>query len=429
LNERTVIGKLNLVHDDMIVCNLDELCEANSHVLASIRENNNVKLTTMMQDIEFGTDLGQDEKSRITDLIKTYADVFAFKNSEKGRTNLVEHKILTTEVKPIKQSAYKQAHVEKNITRLVTNDFLEQGIIQHSCSPWSSPVVLVRKKDGNTRFCVDYRKLNSVTKRDNYPLPRIDDALDRLSGAQYFSSMDCDQAYYQVPVAKADVQKTAFITPDGLFEFKYMPFGLCNAPATFQRLLDVVLGRLKWTIALVYLDDIVVYSRTFEEHLFNLAQVFDALRQAGLKLKPSKCTFADNKLLFLGHIISRDGVSVNPEKVKAVRNFPQPKCRRDVLSLVALCSYYRRFICNFAKIAKPLHKLTEKVEKFIWNEEANAAFEKLKDCLCSSEVLAYPDDDAPTEIHCDASGVGLGATLVQTQNNKPQQEGITTKPG
>ena len=197
-----------------------------------------------------------------------------------------------------------------------------------------------------------------------------------------------------------------------------MPFGLCNAPATFQRLMDVVLGRLKSTIALVYLDDIVVFSKDFDEHISNLAQVFQALRQAGLKLKPTKCNFGENELLFLGHVISKNSITVNPEKIRAVENFPKSQRKRDVMSFLGLCSYYRRFICNFAKIARPLHKLTENDVKFKWSAEADMAFEILKNKLISSDVLAFPDDEAPTQIHCDASGYGLGATLVQIQDGK-----------
>jgi len=421
LNERTVLGKLHTLDANSIVGDMEQVCPQKEEILASIHNShitNEESYPEFMNEIKLGTCLTLNEKTAMRQLIRRYADIFAHKTEPKGRTHLIEHNIELTENQPIRQRAYKQALIEKEKTRKAINDLLDQGIIQPSCSPWSSPVVLIKKKNGEIRFCVDYRKLNAVTKRDNYPLPRIDDALDRLNGAKFFSSMDCDQAYYQVPVAPDDIEKTAFITPDGLFEFKYMPFGLCNAPATFQRLMDVVLGRLKWTIALVYLDDIVVYAKSFEEHLSNLAQVFDALRRAGLKLKPSKCHFGNDKLLFLGHIISKDGVSVNPEKIKAVQNFPKPKCRRDVMSFVALCSYYRRFIRQFAKIARPLHDLTEKSAKFNWDNNCETAFQSLKNSPCTSQVLAYPDDNAPTQIHCDASGVGLGATLVQTQKGK-----------
>ena len=419
LNDRTIIGTIEKCHDENILCNLDTLPCYNKETLASLNyTTTNNKSDDLIKNLNFGKNLSNDEKSQLIKLIKQYSYVFSHSHNNRGITNMVTHNIETGNAMPVRQRAYKQAYCERQKTRELTKELLNEGIIQYSYSPWSSPVVLVKKKDNSTRFCVDYRKLNEITKKDNYPLPRIDDALDRLSGAKYFSNMDCDQAYYQVPVNEQDKEKTAFITPDGLFEFNYMPFGLCNAPATFQRLMDVVLGRLKWTIALIYLDDIVVYSKTFSEHLFNLAQVFEALRRANLTLKPSKCNFGEDELLFLGHIISKDGISVNPAKIRAVENFPRPKRKRDVMSFLGLCSYYRRFIHSFAKIAKPLHSLTEDSVPFKWNDEAENAFQILKNKLVSSDVLAFPDDNAPTEIHCDASSYGLGATLVQIQNGK-----------
>jgi len=417
LNERTVIGTLEPYEDKNCVFNLDVIENQPTEILASMNSKSFESVNPeLVEKLKFGKALTKHEKMRVCSLVNSYSDIFAFRKGDRGATNVITHKIQVDNAMPIKQRAYKQAYNERNETRRITNELLDEGIIQHSFSPWSSPVVLVTKKDGSTRFCIDYRQLNQVTKKDNYPLPRIDDALDRLSGAKYFSSMDCDQAYYQVPVKAEDKEKTAFITPDGLYEFNYMPFGLCNAPATFQRLMDVVLGRLKWTIALVYLDDIVVYSKTFDEHVTNLSQIFRVIREAGLKLKPSKCTFGENKLLYLGHIISENGVTVNPAKIKAVKEFPRPTRKREVMQFLGLCSYYRRFIENFAKIARPLHQLTEDNVRFEWSTLAENAFEKLKTELISANVLAFPDDEAPTQIHCDASGHGLGATLVQIQN-------------
>jgi len=418
LNSHTFIGTLDTHNREDVVCDMDDLCSESKHILASISANGNKKDDTeeLLKLLDFGEKLTQAEKYKLAELVRQFSDVFAYRKGDRGSTSLVKHTIEIDNCRPIKQRAYRQAFVERQKTTKIIDELIKDGIVEPSSSPWSSPVVLVKKKDDSLRFCVDYRKLNAVTKKDNYPLPRIDDALDRLHGAKYFSSLDCDQAYWQVEVDEKDQEKTAFITPDGLFQFKYMPFGLCNAPATFQRLIDVVLGTLKWTISLVYLDDIVVYSSNFDEHIVNLSKVFLALRKANLKLKPAKCKLADNKLLFLGHIISDQGVAVNPAKVNAVSDFPTPKCKKDVQSFVALCSYYRRFVKNFAKIAKPLHKLTEDNIKFQWNDEAEHAFTTLKSKLVSSDVLAYPDDDAETKIHCDASKLGLGATLVQIQD-------------
>lgn len=204
--------------------------------------------------------------------------------------------------------------MEQDAIREQVKQMLADDIIQPSTSPWASPVVLVKKKDGTLRFCVDYRKLNRVTKKDVYPLPRIDDSLDRLRHSRYFSSMDLRSGYWQIEVDDRDREKTAFITPDGLFEFKVLPFGLCSAPATFQRMMDTVLSGLKWQSCLVYLDDVVVFSETFEQHLHRLRAVLDAIRSAGLSLKPEKCHFGYEELKFLGHVVSCEGISPDPEK-------------------------------------------------------------------------------------------------------------------
>lgn len=205
---------------------------------------------------------------------------------------------------------------------------LDDDVIQSSTSPWSSPVVLVKKKDGTLRFCVDYRKLNSVTKKDVYPFPRIDDSLGRLRRAKYFSSIDLRSGYWQIEVDERDREKTAFVTPDGLYEFKVLPFGLCSAPATFQRMMDSVLTGLKWQTCLVYLDDVVVFSTTFEEHLSRLRKVLEAVRSAGLSLKPEKCHFGFTELKFLGHVVSAEGVRPDPEKTAPVASFPVPRDKK-----------------------------------------------------------------------------------------------------
>ena len=228
---------------------------------------------------------------------------------------------------------------------------LEKDVIQPTNSPWASPVVLVWKKDGSMRFSVDYRKVNSITRKDAYPLPRVDDTLDTLAGSQWFSTLDLLSGYWQVEVHPEDPQKTAFCTPDGLFEFEVMPFGLCNAQGTFQRLMDT---GLQWTNCLVYLDDVIILGRTFDEHLTNLKAVFDRFREAGLKLKPSKCALCQLEVEFLGHIVSAEGVATDPAKTEKVASWPVPKSRCEVQQFLGLANYYRRFVHNFAEIAKPL---------------------------------------------------------------------------
>ena len=230
-------------------------------------------------------------------------------------------------------------------------------VIKPSKSPWASPVVLVKKKDGTMRFCVDYRKLNAVTHKDTYPLPRIDDALHILSGSHWFNTIDLLSGYWQVGVAEKDKEKTAFTTQEGLFEFNVMPFGLCNAPATFQCLMDLTLAGMLWTECLVYLDDIIIFGRTFEDHLRNLTSVLERLRGVNLKAKPSKCAFFQKQVLYLGHIVSPNGVATDPSKTDRIAAWPTPQTVQEVMKFLGLASYYRRFIRKFAEIARPLHRL------------------------------------------------------------------------
>ena len=220
---------------------------------------------------------------------------------------------------------------------------LEKDIIQPSVSPWSSPVVLVKKRDGKYHFCFDYRKLNAVTQKDSYPLHRIDDTLDWLQGTCYFSTLDLQSGYWKCELDPSVREKTAFTT--------YGPFGLCNAPGTFQQLMESILRGLIWKTCLIYLDDVIVFSTSFDQHLNDLAEVFDRFRDANIKLKPSKCSFEKDQVSYLGHIISKDGIQPDPEKIEVVKNFPVPKTVRQVRSFLGLANYYRRFVQDIAKIA------------------------------------------------------------------------------
>ncbi|UYV79552.1 K02A2.6-like [Cordylochernes scorpioides] len=362
--------------------------------------------------------LVESQKEKLRNLLKNYTDIFEFSKRKQFKDVNVKHRINTGDHLPTKQRPYRVAPRERQIIQDEVNKMEKLDIIQPSESPWASPVVLIRKKDGSWRFCVDYRRLNKITKKDVYPLPRIDDTLDCLRGARFYSSMDLQSGYWQIDVEESDREKTAFITPDGLYEFKVMPFGLCNAPATFKRMIDNLLKGLKWTICLCYLDDIIVFSDGFEEHLRRLQLVLNCLKKAGLCLNSKKCKFGAKTITVLGHEVSENGIRPDQEKIRAVRDFATPRSLKEVRSFLGLSSYYRRFIPNYAHVAQPLNDLLKKDSAFNWNQEEQNAFEALKSALISEPALGHFDYSSPTEIHTDASNYGIGAVLVQIQKGK-----------
>ena len=357
--------------------------------------------------------LSQEQCTAVAKLLIKHKATFSESDDDLGRTGIIRHKIPTGSARPIKQPLRRlPVHMNEEAEGQI-NDMLRKDVIQPSSSPWASGIVMVQKKDGSKRFCVDYRRLNDVTLKDAYPLPRIDASLDQLSGAQWFSCLDLNSGYWQVEVEEQDRQKTAFASRQGLFEFKVMPFGLCNAPATFERLMETVLTGLNWKICLIYLDDIIVIGKTFEEMIKNLDQVLDKLYQAGLKLKSRKCQLFSREVEFLGHVISQEGIKTDPKKTEAVRTWPKPANIHSLRSFLGFCSYYRRFIPDFAAIAKPLHRLTEKGAAFVWTEECSKAFESLKQKMVKAPVLAHPDFSQGFILDTDASDLAIGAVLSQ----------------
>ena len=299
-----------------------------------------------------------DETALLRELVEEYSDIFALDSTELGTTELVTHSIDTGDSHPIRQPLRRIPFALQHTMEEMVEKMLAQGVIQNSNSPWASPVVLIKKKDGSHRFCVDYRRLNGLTKMDVFPLPRVDDTLDMLSQTQYFSTLDLAARYWQVRMDSDSQEKTAFSTCSGHHEFCVMPFGLCNGPSTFQRLMESVLMGLSRSRCMVYLDDVMVIGRNFTEHLENLWEVFGRFRQANLKLKPEKCFLASSEVLYLGYVVSREGISADIQKVEAVRSFPRPTNLTSLRSFLGLASYYRRFIPNFSTVASPLYALT-----------------------------------------------------------------------
>jgi hypothetical protein len=362
--------------------------------------------------------LSSEQLTIVKNLIASKAEIFAKKNEAPSKALNVSHSIETGNSKPVHSAKYRSSHKERPIIEEHVKEMLRTKVIEPSRSPWSSPVVLVPKKDGSIRFCVDYRRFNDVTIKDKYALPRIDDALASLSGNKYFTSLDLSQGYLQIPMDPKDKEKTAFITDSGLYHFNVMSFGLTNAPATFQRYMDAVFAGLKWNCLLVYIDDILIFSPTFEAHIKDVETVFNRLAEANLQLKPTKCHFLQKELVYLGHLVTADGLRPDPLKVKAILEMETPTDATDVRSFIGMTGFYRSYIDNFAKTCEPLYNLTRIETKFNWNEKEKVAFEALKSSLANAPILCHPNFDYPFIIETDASLKGLGAVLVQRYSGK-----------
>lgn len=369
--------------------------------------------------------LSEPDQVEVRGLLQRYSSVFAAHDADLGCTQILSHDIPLMDDTPIRQRYRRIPPSEYEEVKAHINQLLEAQVIRESTSPYASPIVLVKKKDGALRMCVDYRLLNQKTRKDAFPLPRIEESLDALAGAQWFSTLDLASGYNQVPVSETDKPKTAFCTPFGLFEWNRMPFGLCNAPSTFQRLMQRLFGDQQCQSLLLYLDDIVVFSSSVAQHLQRLEVVLSRLQREGLKAKLQKCAFFKQEVGYLGHVISSQGVSTDPSKIDAVAKWPRPRHVSDLRSFLGFASYYRRFVAGFAKLAGPLHKLvadltTAKGKRrpsqdiaTAWTPQCEDSFEALKAKLVSSPVLAYADFSKPFILEVDASFSGLGAVLSQ----------------
>jgi hypothetical protein len=293
------------------------------------------------------------------------------------------------------------------------NELLDKGYIHPSSSPWGCPVLFMKKKDQSLRLCVDYRPLNAVTIKNKYPLPRIDILFDQLAGAKVFSKVDLRSGYHQIKIRPKDVPKTAFSTRYRLYEYLVMSFRLTNAPAHFMYLMNSVFMPELDKFVVVFIDDILIYSKSEEEHVQHLRVILQRLRDHQLYAKFSKCAFWLREVLFLGHVISAVGIAVDPRKVQEVLEWKSPKLVMQIRSFLRLAGYYRRFIPNFSKIAKPMTQLLEKEAKFKWSLQCEESFLTLKKLLTTASVLAQPDIEKPFDVYCDASGMGIGGVLMQ----------------
>ena len=368
--------------------------------------------------------LTQEQKNRLKNILQNSKEYFAQHENDYGKTDIVTHDIDTGDTKPIRQKCRHPPLALQDQESDLVDDMQNNDQIEPSQSPWASPVVMVKKKDGSTRFCIDYRKLNEATVKDAYPLPNIQDCLNTLQEGNYFCTIDLKSGYWHIKLTERAKERSAFVCRQGLFQWKVMPFGLCNAPATFERLMETVLKGKQWKTCLVYLDDVIVFGRTFQECASRLEEVLKCLGKAGLKMKPKKCHFFQKRLSFLGHIVSGEGIETDPEKVEQIKNYPRPReglklgnkkipFVTQIKQFLGMCSYYRKFIEKFAVIAEPLQRYTRQGADLTWTPEADLAFNTLKKALITSPVLAYPVKGRTYYVDTDACNFAMGAVLSQ----------------
>ena len=367
------------------------------------------------------------ERAGLAALVGEYEDIFIKPGGEVGWTDRTSHVIDVGDAKPVKIPPRKTSFAEKELIEATVHDLLRSGKIRESHSPWASPIVLVKKKDGTMRFCIDYRRLNDATVKDAYPLPRIEDALDHLTGSRYYSTLDLASAYWQVAMDAASIDKTAFATHIGLYEWLVMPFGLSNAPATCERLMESLFQGEQWNGVLVYLDDLVAYGDTWSSALSRTRLIFQQLREANLKLKPTKCFLMRDEVEYLGHRVTTHGISPGEPKVKAIQHWPRPRSIDEVRSFLGLTGYYRKFVKDYADVAVPLVAMLKKGTKYHWDEAQQKAFDTLRQSLMEFPCLGIIKPCGRLILDTDASDYALGAVLSQIQDGKERVLGYYSK--
>ena len=408
LQNRKVVGSLN--SPDEIIASVDM-----SNLQNSSTSKQNIE--AVMDEMVTKTNLSSSQKQELFALLTEYSDIFAADPKKPSLTDLVDHKITVETRNPVYMKPRRVPLAwEKEVDEQV-KEMYKNNIIRKSCSPWNAPILLVKKKDQSVRFVCDFRALNDITKKDTYPLPQIKDVIDKMQGMKFWTTLDAASAYWSIPMAEEDKEKTAFSVPRGKFEFNVMTFGLCNAGASYQRMMDMVLSGISPGRALAYVDDIVVFSPTFSEHLSALKEVFERLRNAKISLKLSKCVFAASEVEYLGFVLSEKGVRPQSRLTEAIQNFATPKNKKEVKRFLGLSGFYREFIRGFAEIAAPLNRLTRDQVTFDWNTDCDTSFKALKAGLLCSPVLAFPQTNREFIVEVDASKHAVGGVLSQRQED------------
>ena len=365
----------------------------------------------------------EENRLKLRQLFIKHHHIFALDDLELGKTDMVKHVIRIKDEKPFREHYQRIPPHQFDEVKKHLKEMLEIGVIRKSQSPWVSAIILVCKKDGALHFCINLQKINMHTIKDAQTLPRIEDSLDSLNGAVIFTSLDHKSGYWQVELDEDSIPYTALtVRPLGFYECLRMPFGLTNAPVTFQHLMENCLGDLHLNWCIIYLDDIIVYSKTPEEHLERLEAVFQKIGKARLKLKPSKCEFFKLRITYLGHIVSEEGIATDPKKIKAIQLWPRPTTVTEVRKFTGLTNYYRKFIHGYTKVARPLHDLVsgknaKKNSSIKWTADCEVAFHKFKELCSSTPVLAYPDYKQKFKLYTDASENDLGAVLTQIKDD------------
>lgn len=374
--------------------------------------------------VVLGQDLSNGENEQLLQLLQSYSGIFS---DVPGKTDVIEHTIQLTDNKPISSRPYPLPYAVRENLKEEIADMLQLGVIRESSSPYASPIVIVKKKDGSNRICVDYRKLNRVTITDPEPMSIAQDLFQKLGKSKFFSKIDLSKGYWQIPVAGADIHKTAFVTPDGAYEFLRTPFGMKNSGATLVRGMRKIFSGM--TNVESYIDDLIIYNNDWDSHLATLNEVFQRLQHAKLTARPSKCMLAAKSVEFLGHSIGHDWITPSDDNLEKIRSAKRPSSKKEVRSFIGLLNYYRDFIPNFAAIAAPLTDLTKKGQpnKVIWEEAQEKAFCTLQTALLQKPILKLPDHQRQFVLRTDASAIGLGAVLLQEYEGKLHPVGFASK--